>query len=241
MPTRRDNAVVLRLSDYSETSQIVTLFTNDAGLVRLIAKGARRSTKTRFAVGLDLLEAGEVRFATPRGGASLGTMLEWVQTDGFLDLRHDLPRIYAALYAAELTIALTEEYDPHARLYDSLLELFRALSGPGELPPDAVVRFQAGILRATGFAPNLRSCNVCNTPRMRGAPAYFSSERGGLICRECEVHLTEKRAVSADLVDYGRERSEASDWFTLLHYHLKHLAGKKLRTSAPIVAVFDRR
>src|SRR5262245_53546498 len=113
MPTQIDNAVVLRLSDYSESSQIVSLFARDAGLVRLIAKGMRRSTRSRPAVGLDLLELGEVEFAPAHGEAGLGTLAEWQQVDSFLRLRADLPRLLSGLYAAELTAATTQEHDPH--------------------------------------------------------------------------------------------------------------------------------
>ena len=46
-----DQAVVLLRYDYSETSQIVALMTRDHGVVRAIAKGIKRGTKTRFATG----------------------------------------------------------------------------------------------------------------------------------------------------------------------------------------------
>ena len=40
MAIEKDNGFVLRLTEFSETSQIVTLFTERSGQVRLIAKGA---------------------------------------------------------------------------------------------------------------------------------------------------------------------------------------------------------
>ncbi len=55
-----DRAIVLRRLDYSETSQILALFTREYGQVRVIAKGIKRSTRSRFAVGIDLLEVGQV-------------------------------------------------------------------------------------------------------------------------------------------------------------------------------------
>ena len=52
----QDHAIVLRLTDFSETSQIATVFSAEHGSLRLIAKGARRSTKTKFAAGLGAIE-----------------------------------------------------------------------------------------------------------------------------------------------------------------------------------------
>jgi len=53
-PYLHAEAVVLRTGEYSESSQVVTLYARPCGKVRAIAKGARRP-KARGGVGLDLL------------------------------------------------------------------------------------------------------------------------------------------------------------------------------------------
>ena len=203
MPIRTDQAIVLRLTDYSETSQIATLFTAQNGLVRLIAKGSRRSTRKSFSAGLDLLEYGEVRYAPPRGDAGLGNLAEWTQRDTFSGLRADLLRQYGALYAAELTSKLTEEFDPHPGLFTALLDLLRQLADPADTAPTpgrptgtpaAIVRFQAALLREIGYAPILRRCVACGKPRERGTRAYFSASAGGMLCGDCAVSYTHLRA-----------------------------------------------
>ncbi|MFQ5807080.1 MAG: DNA repair protein RecO [Phycisphaerae bacterium] len=241
MPVRTDQAVVLRLSDYSETSQIVSLFTASSGLVRLIAKGSRRGTRKRFAPGLDLLEYGEVSYAPPRGDAGLGTLAEWVQRDPFTGLRRELLRQYAGLYAVELVSQLTEEYDPHPALFNALLELLQRLA-VGETDPRpapqapagptaALVRFQGALLEAIGYAPNLRRCVGCGRPRIRGTHAYFSSSAGGLICRDCEMHHAEKRRIPPAMLGADPEAQYAADWFGLLDYHLTDIAGRAFKTA----------
>jgi DNA repair protein RecO (recombination protein O) len=238
MPVRTDQAVVLRLSDYSESSQIVSLFTAASGLVRLIAKGSRRGTRKSFAAGLDLLEYGEVSYAPARGDAGLGILTEWVQRNAFGGLRHDLLRQYGGLYAAELVSKLTEEYDPHPDLFDALVELLRGLAtgetapqqaSPG--PATAIVRFQVTLLRAIGYAPTLHRCVSCGRPRVRGTPAYFSSTAGGLICRDCEMHHTEKRRIRSAMLDSDADSRRTADWFLLLDYHLTHIAGRVFKTA----------
>jgi len=246
MPARRDQAVVLRLSDYSESSQVVTLFSAAHGLVRLIAKGVRRSTRTRVAPGLDLLELGELGFLPPTGEAGLGTLTDWMQRDAFDGLRRDALRLQAGLYAAELVMNLTAELDPHAELFAALVELLRGLAqreSPlaakpppasirgAEDPAAALLRFQTALLRAIGYAPNLERCCVCGKARMRGAPAYFSSTAGGLVCRDCEPQQVEKRRVSPRLIDAGDDPQLRAEWFDLLNYHLTHMAGKRFRTA----------
>src|SRR5205809_5082145 len=99
-----DPSLCLRKTEYSETSQILTLFSRAHGLLRVIAKGAKRTTKagaSKFGGGLDLLDVGEAVF-THAPERELATLTEWTLPDGHLELRRSLRSMYLALYAAEL-------------------------------------------------------------------------------------------------------------------------------------------
>ena len=238
MSAQSDQAVVLRLSEFSETSQIVTLFTAGSGLLRLIAKGARRSTKKRFAAGLDLLELGEVSFIPRHEGAQLGTLTEWVQRDAFSGLRRDLLRLHAGFYAAELVAGLTEENDAHPDLFAALVETLRGLAGDTPAAPH-VPRFQAALLRAIGYAPNLQECVACGRTPGRGGPVYFSAGAGGLLCRDCEPNYVEKRRVPPRLAGTTPATGDPREWFELLDYHLTYIAGRRFKAAeqlAPLLA-----
>ncbi len=230
MAAAHDEGIVLRLTDFRETSQIAALFTAAHGQIRLIAKGVRRGTRARVAPGLDLLERGELSFLPPRGEADLGTLTEWVQRDAFTGLRRDPARLYGALYAAEATLALTEPAEPAAVLYTGLRGLLENLAGKAE-PAAALVAFQRVLLRAAGYAPHLESCVECGRPPRPGEAAYFSSAAGGLLCRDCEIHHVEKRRIADALRGTRPEDGPAVEWFALLDYHIAEVAGKRLRTA----------
>ncbi len=252
MPAISDQAIVLRLSDYSETSQIATLFGARSGKLRLIAKGARRGTRARVATGLDLLEYGEAGFLPPRGEAGLGTLTEWLQRDAFLNLRGSLPALYAGLYAAERVTALTQELDPHPALFEALLALLRGLSAPpavtGEscrAPGEAgaahagreIVRFQQALLEAAGFSPELEVCVVCGRRPAVRAGVFFSPAAGGLVCRDCEMHHPQRRRVPGEMLAPGARQARAHDWFELLEEHLTYHAGSPARSAECLRAV----
>ncbi len=230
MSSASDDAVVLRLADFSETSQIVTLFGRQRGQLRLIAKGLRRHSRARFAVGLDLLERGDVQYAPPRGERELGTLIAWQQRDPYADLRRAAAPLYAGLYAAELVAALTAEHDPNPALFDSFCAALSDFPGVGAVGP-RVVRFQRELLSAIGYLPELGRCTACGTPAQRGEPAYFSASAGGLVCRNCEAQHVEKRGMPTIVV--GKESAEAvaAAWFSLLDYYARHLAGRRMATS----------
>ncbi|MEW6251724.1 MAG: DNA repair protein RecO [Planctomycetota bacterium] len=252
MSPNKDLAIVLRLSDFAETSQIATVFTAGHGQLRLIAKGARRGTKTRFAAGLDLLEHGELGFLPARGDAQLGVLTDWQQRASFAGLRRDLPRLYASLYAAELVAGLTEEADPHPELFAALVHLLDSLTGEGAVGA-LVAWFQHVLLREIGYAPVLTDCVECGRRPARGAPVFFSAAAGGLLCRDCEVHHVDKRRISprllepegapdpsAQATDAARYAGDPAGWFDLFDYYLTHLAGKRFKTAARLAELLAR-
>src|SRR5712671_785515 len=117
-----DRCICLRKVEFSETSQILTLFARASGLQKVIAKGAHRRTKagaSKFDGGIDLLDVGEAVF-THASDRDLGTLCEWKLCEGHLQLHKHLRSIYLGLYAAELVGTLVEEHDPHPDLFKHL-------------------------------------------------------------------------------------------------------------------------
>ncbi len=238
-----DEAIVLRRLDYSETSQVLVFLTRAHGQRRLIAKGIKRSTKTRFAAAIDMLERGRVLFyARSDGDRALGTLSEWRQAELYLGLRRELSRWYGGQYAAEITAALTEEADPHPELFDALAALLARLAELEADPadkPDAVaralVRYQQGLLTSIGLYPDLARCVPCGKPAPIGRGAYFSAGQGGLICRDCEPTVAEKQRVTAATLTglRGEDWAEGAPGraFALLDYTIGYHLGRKPQLS----------
>src|SRR5580704_1895159 len=87
-----DRCICLRKTEYSETSQILTLFGREHGLFRAIAKGAHRRTKagaSKFDGGADLLDVGDAMIVLDVA-RDLNTLTEWKLRDGHLPLRTNL-------------------------------------------------------------------------------------------------------------------------------------------------------
>src|SRR5271156_4913894 len=116
MSTVKATALVLRTTDWSESSRICTLWTRELGKVRGLAKGGRR-LKSNFEVALDLLTVCcIVLLRKSSGGLDLLTEAQVIER--FPRLRQDLNALYAGYYVAELLADWTEDYDPHPLLFD---------------------------------------------------------------------------------------------------------------------------
>ncbi|MBI1918292.1 MAG: DNA repair protein RecO [Planctomycetes bacterium] len=201
MATEKAQALVLRTTDWSETSRIATLWTREFGKVRVLAKGGRR-LKSAFENALDLLTlCSIVLIRKSSGGLDLLTEAQVVQR--FPRLGTHLPSLYGAYYVAELLDAWTEENDPHPGLFDLAVETLRGLGGAiQEAEPVRsglrVMRFEMQLLCELGYCPVLEGCAGCGTARNEGAPgpALFSVAAGGLVCPACQPVQRDRQALS---------------------------------------------
>ncbi|MGA3066979.1 MAG: DNA repair protein RecO, partial [Tepidisphaeraceae bacterium] len=243
MPLAADRCICLRKSEYSETSQIVTLFSRGHGILRLIAKGAHRRTKagaSRFDGGIDLLDSGHAVF-TGDPAHELGTLTEWKLSEGHLGLRQNLRALYLALYAAELLGMLIEERDPHERAFDALENLLPPLSTPRR--EEAFLAFELDLLRESGFFPELAVCVSCSQePEARGSIG-FSPSRGGVVCSRCESSFPDRINLDHRLLRLLRQmpahadpdrlprltRHQTDPLNRLLAAHVEHALGRRLR------------
>ena len=242
MSSISDQAVVLTRLDYSETSQVIVFFTRGHGKVRAIGKGLKRSTKKRFAVGIDLLDVGNlvvsVRHERPAG---LVPITEWTQTRVLSGLREKLMRNYAALYASEITAKLTEDWDPHPPLFTALVDTLSALSEVDDDVLPVVVAYQRAVLEAAGSLPLFDVCTLCGRT---GDLTHFSSFEGGMICRHCEPGQVEKREIlpaTLAILRDGAEHGTTVGPFGVLNYHISHLMGKAPTLADKLVPAARRR
>jgi DNA repair protein RecO (recombination protein O) len=175
-------ALVLRVVDFAETSQVVHLATPEHGLVAAIAKGARRP-KGSFQGGLSLgvLGVAEVVF---RRGAELETLRSFRETDGLRGLRDDLARFAGAQHVLGLLREFVRPALPSPALFQAGATALRLLAAaPPAAVPAWVVWFEARALAASGHRPHLGRCAACGGDAER--EAAFSPAAGGVVHRGC--------------------------------------------------------
>src|SRR5215213_8468102 len=175
MPLSNDRCICLRKVEYSETSQIVTLFGRQHGIVRVIAKGAHRTTRqgaSKFGGGIDLLDVGQAVFTLDLE-RELGTLTEWTLVEGHLELRRSLRAMYLAQYAAELVSFLIEEHDPHPELFERLEQTLTDLAT--QRIEESFLAFELDLLRETGYLAELVACVSCSATISDRETAFFSA------------------------------------------------------------------
>jgi DNA repair protein RecO (recombination protein O) len=171
-----DQAICIRQWDWSETSQTVSLLARELGLIRGIAKGAKRE-RSKFSGGFEVLTRGEVQ-AIIKPSAELATLAAWDLQETFPAVRRSLTSYYAGMYMADLVRHALIERDPHPVLFDRLVDALRLLGDPAG-DRRAVLRFQWDTLIETGYRPEVRLDILSGIPLAEARTYGFSPRLGG--------------------------------------------------------------
>ena len=142
-------AILIRLTRLSDTSLIVHWFTADHGLIKTVAKGARRP-KSPFAGQLDLFFSGEISFQRARRG-DLHGLREVFISHWREGLRKNYTATLLAAYCCQLLESAVEPEHPDPELHDLL---GRALDHIDATAPSlkALRHFERELARLLGIA-----------------------------------------------------------------------------------------
>jgi len=242
MSSEPASALVLRTVEFSETSLVVTLFTREFGKVGALAKGGRR-LKGPFESALDLLSQCRVMLLRKSGDA-LDLLTEAKLEQRFRPGGHDLSRLYAGYYVAELLHELTDEEDPHPDLYDAACKVLVALGEVRSAVAPVVLRWEMIVLARLGHAPSLVECVGCGQAVRSAGRVAFGQLAGGVLCPQCRPGQNKVVSLSgpalaalrhfADIEgkNWARMEMDRGTWGEIrgvVSQYLSHLVGHKLR------------
>jgi DNA repair protein RecO (recombination protein O) len=199
-------AIPIRLVNYSDSSQVLTLFTRDFGLLSAIAKGAHRE-RNNFQGPFDLGMVWEVVFVERPAERGLSILTEGTLLRGCRGARRRWERWAGAAYLIEYLRVVGVEGQPGGELFDLAAQTLLALARPGpaagpEAEPEgvavsrALLCFEARALRILGLSAPAAACVECGRPWSRSErPVFFSAEAGGVLCGPCRGRAAPKGAL----------------------------------------------
>jgi DNA repair protein RecO (recombination protein O) len=191
----RCDGIVLKTYALGDTSRIVVAFTREAGMMRMVAKGARR-TPSRFGFALEPLSRSRFTiYHKPDRDLQLVSQAECLRAAG--SELSDLERLAHAEAAIELVDRLVWGEEPHPELYDLLAAVIeRVVAAPPDQLPAVTAGFQLQLASQLGYQPRVDACAHCGGPV--SARRVFSPARGGLLCDRCAAGEAGAITLSAD-------------------------------------------
>ncbi|MGH9549012.1 MAG: DNA repair protein RecO, partial [Terriglobales bacterium] len=181
-PTYTLHAITIGSFHLGEADKILTLFSSERGLVRAVAKGARKP-KAKMSGRSDVLNVNKLLLATGRS-LDIITQAETIETFGAL--RKDLVRLSFALYYAELTQHFAQGVADESEIYFQFLtDSLRAQSQQKDDAAFLCLEFELQLLQLLGYKPELDYCVACREPLTDFSLAAFHYEQGGIVCERC--------------------------------------------------------
>ena len=177
------DAINLRSYDLSDADKIVVMYSKEHGIIRSVAKGVKRP-KSKLGARMDSLVANTLQFSR---GRNLDTVCQAQTINSFKKIREDILKLSCSSYISEIVANFGLEEDPASEetynlLYSALLGLSESKTKKDILI--SVIKFQLKMMLISGIVPELDTCLICGR-RIADEPMYFSKERCGVVCCNC--------------------------------------------------------
>ena len=169
--------IILNITPYGETSKIINVFTKEYGVIGIMCKGAMgiksklRSTTTKLTYG---------KFNIYYKKDKLSTLVSVDIINYLKNIKSDILLISYASYLCELVYQVLKQTN-ETKIYDDFINsLLKIEEG---LDPIVLTNIlEVKLLDFLGVGLNLTSCIMCGNKK---EIVTLSSEKGGLICRNC--------------------------------------------------------
>ncbi|MCI4444724.1 MAG: DNA repair protein RecO [Candidatus Aminicenantes bacterium] len=180
MPADQSEAIILRTQSYAEQDKLVIFFSREKGLVRGIAKGARKFNN-RFGSSLEPFSVVKI-FYYEKEKHDFVTISNCDLIESAFELLQDIKNSYAFSYIAELT----EKFSPYEAkeelLYRLLLTTTQAAKS-GQ-PVGYLLRyFELWFLKINGILPDFKNCQKCH--RSIKTTCWLDPQKEGVFCQSC--------------------------------------------------------
>lgn len=186
-------AIVIRRSEYSESSQVAHLLTAMEGRISVLARGSHRE-RSPFGGPLDLLTRGRADIGRRRRGG-LDLIYRFDLVHPYRTLRRTRLHWVAGCHLLELIRMFSWPSDQESSLFGHLAATLDGIEGSsGAAAVETwLAAFSARLLESGGFRPQVEACVGCGRAPVPGE-AGFSPARGGVVCHTCRK--TDPQALS---------------------------------------------
>lgn len=180
------DAIILRTYNLAEADRIVVCLTRGSGLVRAVAKGARRM-KSRFGAALEPFTIARVAFYEKENRELVSLSRAEILKSNF-NLAAQIEVAEVLGYMAELISEFAPPHEANEKLFRMVAACVDALGTTPEAAKLILHYFEIWLLRLAGSFPDTSACAVCGRELGASEPLYLSVE-GMARCAPCSRGL----------------------------------------------------
>ncbi len=179
----KTEGIVLSKLDYSDSSKIVAMYTEEFGKIAAIVKGGRgKNSKVGMVVDpLNIIQI--VLYNKENRDVQLLSSAEMLSY--FSKIHNDFERMKYSYAILELLKYLTVENEANQRLYKGSKKILQLMDTSDDQPEILFLKYFLFILQETGFEIQMDACSICHKEIKMEKVNGFNYEHG-MLCYECK-------------------------------------------------------
>jgi DNA repair protein RecO (recombination protein O) len=182
MPLYETESLVLKSYNLAEADRIVVFFTREHGLVRGVAKGAKR-LKSRFGSTLEIFSTVQLSYFQ-KEERELVSIQNVELIDSCFDQASDPGFLETFSYVADLLTAFAPPHDPSEKLYRMTKACLETAKSDRTALVSIRLYFELWLIRLAGYLPDWSKCDSCGRPLTDTETANLQAHQQ-LFCASC--------------------------------------------------------
>lgn len=179
MANIRAKGVIIRQSDYGEGHRMLSIFTEEYGIIKAVSYGAKKAKSKSAASSQFMCYADFDLYRAPNREVLSVNSIDTI--DGFYPICEDIVKLSLCVYLADITYELLGPENPDERILRIFLNTLYALAYKGERADKIKTVYELKLMAVGGYMPNISSCAVCGDNEIRA----FDAAKGSVVCGRC--------------------------------------------------------
>ena len=214
-------SLILKCYSLAEADKIVVLFTQDHGVVRAVAKGAKR-LKSKFGSGLEPFSVVRITYFEKEVVELVSVQKIELQRSYFA-AASDPAFLNKFSYLADLLVALSPPHDPNETLYRMVKACLNTAEADSSSLAAVGVYFEQWLLRLNGLLPDWSRCSECRREFNKTDIADITAS-SHLLCSSCRRASSGRRIDDRHRAIFSAVKRLPPDQFAATHGNdLTHL------------------
>lgn len=211
--------IILKTYGLSEADKIVLILTEKQGIVRGVAKGAKR-LKSRFGGSLEPFTIVQISFFQ-KEDRELVSLRQLELVKSYFELISEPQRLEKFSYLVDLTVDFAPPHDPNENLYRMVKACLENAANSPEFLDIIILYFEFWLLRLGGYLPNWEKCDICKRQISANETAFLQTNFH-LFCANCRkgnqnlidsrqryIYKTAKKCAPGDFIGIAAKYAES--------------------------------
>lgn len=187
MGVSETEAIVLRTYKLAEADKITVFLSQNSGVMRGVARGARR-LKSKFGAALEPFTLISLSYFE-KEGQELVSIRQADILRSYFELSKNTEIVVALEYVGSLILEFAPPHEPNERIFRMTRACLEAIAAAPENLRHITRYSEVWLLKLSGFLPDLRNCVNCKKSlREKGERAHLGAD-GAMRCDACAFKM----------------------------------------------------